>query len=217
MIKKQKHFNHGGFTLIELLLAVSIISLLASILLASVVSARWRAYDVTRYDNQNTISKAVDLYYMDNGFYPTTTNTSLVTSDSPQWQSDFAVKLSPYIGSLPPPIGSGSVVIQLPFFFLPTTLRTGQYVYANISSKAGSGAYKQWGFTITDGAGTRFVCLKDPSYFLATYTNTSESSNNIYAYWPRGSPPDYLINVIHYEGNIEDPSTVGSCPGLVNP
>ena len=60
----------SGFTLIELLVVISIIALLSSIVLSSLNTARAKANDAKRIQEIREISKAVELYYLDNGHYP---------------------------------------------------------------------------------------------------------------------------------------------------
>ncbi|OGZ96200.1 MAG: hypothetical protein A3J10_02295 [Candidatus Sungbacteria bacterium RIFCSPLOWO2_02_FULL_54_10] len=59
-----------GFTLIELLVVISIISLLSSVVLTSVNSARAKARDARRIADFKEIQKALELYYDTNGQYP---------------------------------------------------------------------------------------------------------------------------------------------------
>ena len=59
-----------AFTLIELLLVISIISLLASIVFASVNSARAKARDARRLADAYQIVIALELYYDNHGQYP---------------------------------------------------------------------------------------------------------------------------------------------------
>lgn len=59
-----------GFTLIELLMVIAIISLIASIVLASLSDARARGRDATRIKQMFEIRAAIELYYSDHGQYP---------------------------------------------------------------------------------------------------------------------------------------------------
>ncbi len=59
-----------AFTLIELLVVISIISLLASIVLASLNSARAKARDARRESDIHNLQIAIQLYYDTNGEYP---------------------------------------------------------------------------------------------------------------------------------------------------
>ncbi|MEK7082101.1 MAG: prepilin-type N-terminal cleavage/methylation domain-containing protein [Patescibacteria group bacterium] len=60
----------SGFTLIELLVVISIISLLSSIVLTSVNSARAKARDARRIADFKQIQTALELFYDSQGRYP---------------------------------------------------------------------------------------------------------------------------------------------------
>jgi len=79
--KNKNKFSHSGFTLIELLVVISIITLLSSIMLATLTTARKSARDGKRVADVQQLSKALELYYNDYNHYPTSTagvcNTSL--------------------------------------------------------------------------------------------------------------------------------------------
>jgi prepilin-type N-terminal cleavage/methylation domain-containing protein len=59
----RKKKNNAGFTLIELLVVISIISLLASVVLASLNSARAKARDARRLADMKEIEKALQFYF----------------------------------------------------------------------------------------------------------------------------------------------------------
>jgi type II secretion system protein G len=59
-----------GFTLIELLVVIAIISLLSSVVLASLSSARESARDSRRASDFDQLRKAVQAYITDNTAYP---------------------------------------------------------------------------------------------------------------------------------------------------
>lgn len=59
-----------GFTLIELLVVIAIIGLLASIVLASLGSAREKARDAKRAQDIRQVQLALELYRNKNGVYP---------------------------------------------------------------------------------------------------------------------------------------------------
>ena len=61
-----KSTRNQGFTLIELLVVISIISLLSSIVLASLNSARAKARDTRRKADLNQIRLAINQYIVDN-------------------------------------------------------------------------------------------------------------------------------------------------------
>ena len=71
-MKKESNNLLSGFTLIELLVVISIISLLASIVLASLNSARVKARDARRKADLNQLRTALAFYYDSNNAYPGT-------------------------------------------------------------------------------------------------------------------------------------------------
>jgi len=95
-----------GFTLIELLVVISIISLLSSVVFASVNTARRKARDVKRFSATRQVQLALELYYDDNGFYP---QVGWVHSVDATWQTNsLANALRPYLPVLPvDPTNSG--------------------------------------------------------------------------------------------------------------
>lgn len=58
-----------GFTLIELLVVIAVIGILATIVLTSLSQAREQTKEKIFYQNINTLEKALELYYIDNGNY----------------------------------------------------------------------------------------------------------------------------------------------------
>lgn len=72
-----------GFTLIELLVVISIISLLSSVIIASLNSVRSKARDSKRIQDLTNIQTALELYYNTYGGYPASRQVSFgVDSDS---------------------------------------------------------------------------------------------------------------------------------------
>ncbi len=69
-----KHKN--GFTLIELLVVVALISLLSSIVFASLNSARAKARDAQRAAAVRQVQIALELYYDANGYYAPDTDSA---------------------------------------------------------------------------------------------------------------------------------------------
>lgn len=70
MVKNKK----GGFTLIELLVVIAAISLLSSVVMASLGNARKKARDARRLMDMKQIQTAMELYYNQNNQYPGNTD-----------------------------------------------------------------------------------------------------------------------------------------------
>ena len=86
-----------GFTLIELIMVVAIISLLTSIVLSSLTTARQKGEDATRVQAVHEVQSALQLYLTaNNGSYPGGDQTTLAS-----FLSDGTQK---YIGSIDPRI-----------------------------------------------------------------------------------------------------------------
>lgn len=119
-----------GFTLIELLVVISIISLLSSIVLSALNSARAKARDSANVRSAIEMRKAVELFYLDKGYYPH--QDPLVGSDSyyrysrlngspsgsfannpASLASNFPSLLSKYLPTLPTPAKSGQAIAYL--------------------------------------------------------------------------------------------------------
>ncbi|OGZ04849.1 MAG: hypothetical protein A2845_05145 [Candidatus Lloydbacteria bacterium RIFCSPHIGHO2_01_FULL_49_22] len=71
-----------GFTLIELLVVIAIVGLLSSVILASLSTARQKARDAKRVAEMDSISKALELYYVEANSYPPTTPSGFIGSDA---------------------------------------------------------------------------------------------------------------------------------------
>jgi len=65
-----------GFTLIELLVVIAIIGILSSVVLASLNTARSKSRDAKRISDVKQIQLALELYYDQNGSYPTSPGCS---------------------------------------------------------------------------------------------------------------------------------------------
>ncbi len=61
-----------GFTLVELIFVVTIIGILAGIVVVNAVSQRDKAIRARAKTDIVSIGNALDIYYADNGFYPST-------------------------------------------------------------------------------------------------------------------------------------------------
>ena len=98
--------KHRGFTLIELLVVIAIISLLSSVILASINNLRAKARDSKRIQTVKEIQKALELYYEKNGQYPPIQHMYTANDDTSgcghndRWCT-LEDELSAYIDTLP--------------------------------------------------------------------------------------------------------------------
>jgi len=97
--------KNKGFTLIELLVVISIISLLSTIVLASLNTARAKARDAATVQNIKQLTLAMELYKDDNGFYPGQDGSFLSCYNSQGYCyyddfSDLRGALSPYLPTI---------------------------------------------------------------------------------------------------------------------
>lgn len=98
--------NRSGFTLIELTTVVSVIVILALVTVVSYNGIQGRNRDTLRKTDIANISKALELYYMDNGRYPiasgttSTLGTSWYTSGDSSWNT-FATAMTGTIDTFP--------------------------------------------------------------------------------------------------------------------
>lgn len=109
-----------GFTLIELLVVIAIIGLLSSVVLASLNGARKKGRDARRIADLKQMQVALELYYSDNGVYPTLTTVNTTTSG---FETALAAVEGTYIPDLPRD---------------PLNTTTGNYIYFYKSTDGGT-------------------------------------------------------------------------------
>jgi prepilin-type N-terminal cleavage/methylation domain-containing protein len=89
-----------GFTLIELLVVIAIIGLLASIVMASLSTAKTKGADAARISDVKSLETALELYNNDNNGYPTSNGSG--NGDVGLGDATLVGKLVPkYIPSMP--------------------------------------------------------------------------------------------------------------------
>lgn len=69
---KSRFNKQSGFTLIEVMVVVVILAILASIIVPKIMSSPEKARLVKAQQDVLAIQSAMDLYKLDNGFYPST-------------------------------------------------------------------------------------------------------------------------------------------------
>ena len=79
MNRLRNDVSQGGFTLIELLVVITIISLLTIVTVSQFQTAKKKANDVARKGDINAVSKALQMYFNDYGYFPTVSQIDLTT------------------------------------------------------------------------------------------------------------------------------------------
>lgn len=75
--------KHQGFSLIEIMVVVVILGILASIVVPQIISRPDEARVVKAKQDTLSIEKALDLYKLDNGFYPSTDQGLIALVEKP--------------------------------------------------------------------------------------------------------------------------------------
>ena len=86
-------YRKQGFTLIELLVVIAIIGTLASVVLASLSSARAKARDSQRVSQMKEVAKALEVYHLSNGEYPTHDSGSRLHTSATELVPDYMASL----------------------------------------------------------------------------------------------------------------------------
>ena len=111
------HKKLSGFTIVELLIVIVVIAILATISIVAYNGVQARARDAQRQQDVKTIAKALEMYYIDNGKYPTgsctatcVVNSAWSTTNDGSWINLENILVPKYLSSLPsdpkPTLGS---------------------------------------------------------------------------------------------------------------
>jgi type II secretion system protein G len=111
-----KRQSSVGFTIVELLIVIVVIGILAAITIVAYNGVQSRARDSERQTEMKSIEKALEMYNVDNGGYPTCSGTTYVAGGvvSGCSMASLASALVPkYLSSLPTdPINSANDVYR---------------------------------------------------------------------------------------------------------
>jgi len=96
----------SGFTIVELLIVIVVIGILAVITIVAYNGLQQRGRDAQRSSDIASLQKALELYHVDNGGYPTCSNTTYqvggVRTSCYSGDANFIAALSPkYIATVP--------------------------------------------------------------------------------------------------------------------
>lgn len=167
-----------GFTIVELLVVIVVIAVLAAISIVAYNGVQQRTRDSVRVSTLNKLTKAIEMYYIDNGRYPAIQDGSGIEggcgSLTENWgwcdrMKQLADALAPYMTVDPVSLSSA-------------TTGTTYYYYYN---SGGNDNYMHYGLMVyLEGGGgqndggssmTAYEVGANPSYCMSTYTGASAS------------------------------------------
>lgn len=126
--------KQSGFTIVELLIVIVVIGILAAIVITTFTGVQKKARDADRKSDANAIYSQVEVYFAQNGKYPTLTemNSSSFRSANLKGLQDDA---------LTDPKGSGATLVSSP--------TANAYAYSNTPSGCDNSSTDCAGFTLT--------------------------------------------------------------------
>lgn len=89
--------SKSGFTIVELVIVIVIIAILTTITIVAYRGVQGRARDDRRKTDIATITKAMEIYYDDNGRYPATSGSTTV---NPTWVSSVDASWNGFVSAL---------------------------------------------------------------------------------------------------------------------
>jgi type II secretion system protein G len=134
----KRDLKKSGFTIVELLIVVVVIGILAAIVIVAYNGVQARARDARRLADIQTVNKALQLYYIDNGSYPITAPSGMSTAYT-DTNCQLGTKQADWVPGLTP-----KYLPQLPQSFSPRPWdsRTGCYQYASDGTSYVLGAWQ---------------------------------------------------------------------------
>lgn len=102
-----KHTKQFGFTIVELLIVIVVIAILAAISIVAYNGIQDRARTTSIKSDLNSLNKAIQLYYADNGLYPVTGPSTWMGYNS-ALNNSFIPGLAPKYIQNTPQVGSTS-------------------------------------------------------------------------------------------------------------
>jgi general secretion pathway protein G len=154
-ISKKISYNafRKGFTLIEMIVVIGILGILAIALLATInpIAQLQKSNDARRKSDLESVQRALELYYNDNGKYPTSSGNFKILSGvtTLAWGSSW----QPYMATLPTdPLPSYTYVYYSP----PTANGQTYYLYASLQRGANDSQVCNKGNACTSLSGSGF-------------------------------------------------------------
>ena len=188
MYNATMHKTKSGFTLVELLIVIVVIALLAAIAIVAYNGIQVRARDTQRKQDIAQIEKALELFYIEHGHFPTSHNGgSLInngwsTSVEPGVWQTFADQLSSVSGELPTdPKNTHTNGVH-------SSTHDNEYHYAYYATDGSSG-YQPCGKNNTDHNQSRL----EPQMYLLVYKLEGNSQVNRF----RGDCPPVTLQYNH--------------------